>query len=117
MITQSKSFDHSLEKSGICIEEWDNIVIEISNRLIHFHAEHDEQIISKSCIYIPRTNDTNLLLHLICKQKGIELSKIEPCFDFQRQVEVEFNSKPRLRCRRKRCRDDETRQMVLSIFS
>lgn len=116
MIAQLKSFDHSLIKNEILIEEWDDIVIRISNRLIRFHAEHDKRIISKSYLHIIRKGNTDLLLHLICRQKGIELSKIEPCSDFQKQVEAEFNFRTRLRYRSRRCRDDESRQLALPIY-
>jgi hypothetical protein len=117
MIVQSKSFDRSLAENGICIQRWDNIAIKISNRLICFHGGHGAHITSKAYLHI-RGDVTGFdwLLHLVCKLPGIELIKIEPCFDIQKQVEAELNFIPRAHRKRRRCREDDTRQLFLAIF-
>jgi len=117
MIVLSKYFCRSLARSGIDFQEWDNIEIKISSRLIRFHQEHDARIISKAFIHIHGDNTKpNLLLHLVCKLNGIELFKIEPCFDFQKQVDTELHFKPCSHRKRRRCRDGEIRQLFLAIF-
>lgn len=117
MIIQSKSFDQSLPLLGLEMQDMDNIIEENWGRLVRIYKCHDGALISKCSLEIPaKRNRPALIIYFTCSANGIELTEIELCFDFQKQAEVQLNLKLRVYHRRRRCRDDENRQLFLPIF-